>query len=115
MKKIEISTAENQQFGHEASVGFWDNGRRAELHGIEHYKQFFIEKIDFMGLLLEGKLEYGACYALQFPQSTKGQLEAIYIGEKGSHWVSWRKHNQSLESFKKQTDKMIERFNQFPN
>ena len=115
MKKIEISTAENQQFGHEASVGFWDNGRRAELHGKEHALNFYEDKYVFMRRLLEGELKYGACYALQFPQSTKGQLEAIYIGEKGSHWCSWRGHNQSLESFIKQTEKMVESVNQCPN
>jgi hypothetical protein len=100
----------------EPLVGFWDEGTPHELQGLYHFKQMYIDKFKFINAIGKEKLSFGAL--LITPKSVnvmEGKLEAIYIGLRASHWVCWRRQNESLEKFINRANDMSERFDELSN
>lgn len=108
----------------EPLVGFMDEGTNHELQGLYHYKQMYIDKFKFINAIGKEKLSFGALLITpEFSSngynrpkfSRGGRLEAIYIGLRASHWVCWRRQNESLEKFINRANDMSERFDELSN
>ncbi len=99
----------------EPLVGFWDEGTHHELQGLYHFKQMYIDKFKFINAIGEEKLSFGALLITPKSVSQGERLEAIYIGLRASHWVCWRRQNESLEKFINRANDMSERFDELSN
>lgn len=98
---------------------FSDNGNLAELTG---NRPIFVDREKFIAAMNEGNLSSGSILLKPNTDSTVGQLEAVFIGTRssnigtgGTHWVSWRRGNESLETFLNRTDKLDARFDEVTN
>jgi hypothetical protein len=91
---------------------FSDNGNLAELTG---NRPIFVDREKFIAAMNEGNLSSGSILLKPNTDSTVGQLEAVFIGTHSSHWVSWRRGNESLETFLNRTDKLDARFDEVTN